>query len=292
MRPLVLDLFCGPGGAAQGWIAAGFDVVGIDINPQPDYPGPFYQLDVTRFCVVGDVIYTDAPELGGMPSSLPLLSRFVLASASPPCQFATALARARSNVREDHQNLIPFTRWLLKSMGLPYVIENVGGARSHLIDPVMLCGAHFFSPPAQGFDTSLPDFINSPWPTPTGYESPEEFAEICRRDIGRYNRPRYFETKKLTLTEPEKHRTQWPTGCNGATNRKAGSRRTVAIGQYNGGISSLPGQRPKGWTKVSLAYQRAVIGMSGECSLTSLSQAVPPAYTEYIGRSFLAQVKP
>ena len=33
-RPLILDLFCGAGGAGMGYHRAGFRVVGIDINPQ------------------------------------------------------------------------------------------------------------------------------------------------------------------------------------------------------------------------------------------------------------------
>lgn len=33
-QPLILDLFCGAGGAAMGYSRAGFRVVGVDIAPQ------------------------------------------------------------------------------------------------------------------------------------------------------------------------------------------------------------------------------------------------------------------
>lgn len=123
-QPRLLDLFCGAGGAGEGYHRAGFEVVGVDIEPQPNYPFTFYR---------GDALTTlqDAIEEG-------MTYGCVAIHASPPCRFATDYART-GNVGV-HPNLIPGTRRLLEAIGLPYVIENIVGARDHLRDPVQICG--------------------------------------------------------------------------------------------------------------------------------------------------------
>jgi site-specific DNA-cytosine methylase len=42
----LLDGCCGAGGASDGYAAAGFEVIGYDIAPQPNYPYEFWQGDV------------------------------------------------------------------------------------------------------------------------------------------------------------------------------------------------------------------------------------------------------
>lgn len=115
-RPIALDLFCCQGGASQGLAAAGFQVVGIDIVSQPNYPFPFIRADAI--------------------TALPAGFDFVW--ASPPCQAHTQAQRIRGN---EHPDLIEPTRAMLRAAGIPYVIENVVGAP--LESPIMLCGAMF-----------------------------------------------------------------------------------------------------------------------------------------------------
>ncbi len=119
MRPRLLDLFCCQGGASAGYVAAGFDVVGVDIAPQPRYPYEFVQGDALEYLV----------EHG---------REFDTVHASPPCQAFTNCQRIRGN---EHPDLIGATRDALDALGLPYIIENVEGAP--LLDPVTLCGAMF-----------------------------------------------------------------------------------------------------------------------------------------------------
>lgn len=119
VRPRLLDLFCGPGGAAMGYYRAGFDVVGVDIEPQPSYPFEFHQ---------GDAMTWD-------------LSGFDAYHASPPCGGYSEGAPGRK--RDDHPLLIDPIRDRLKQTGRPYVIENVATAP---LPGILLCGATFGLP--------------------------------------------------------------------------------------------------------------------------------------------------
>jgi DNA (cytosine-5)-methyltransferase 1 len=132
-KPLLLDLFCGGGGAAAGYFQAGFEVLGVDLHPQPHYPYTFLQMDALEFLSELNPATTRA---GGR--------RFVAVHASPPCQHHTALAKGTNANQYTHPELIEPTRELLAATGLPYVIENA--LTAPLRDPVMLCGEMFRLP--------------------------------------------------------------------------------------------------------------------------------------------------
>lgn len=122
MRPLhILDLYCGAGGAAMGYAQAGFVVTGVDIVKHR-YPFRFIHADALEVLDNLDV------------------ERYHAIHASPPCQRFTRNARQRGTA-ESHPDLIAPTRDRLRTLGLPYVIENVELAP--LVDPLMLCGVMF-----------------------------------------------------------------------------------------------------------------------------------------------------
>jgi site-specific DNA-cytosine methylase len=129
MRPLLLDLYSGAGGAGTGYHRAGFDVVGFDINPQPNYPFEFIQsdaLDVLRGLVML------GPWFRGR--------RVHAVHTSPPCQASTTLTKGTNKGRE-YPQLIPPTRELLQQLDIPSVIENVQGAE--IRRDLTLCGEMF-----------------------------------------------------------------------------------------------------------------------------------------------------
>ena len=128
MRPRLLDLFCGAGGAAMGYHRAGFDVVGVDIKPQPRYPFQFVQADaedvlaglnVNALCEIGQV---DAIH------------------ASPPCQCFANVTGWRGN-RHSHPDLLNPVLDRLQYVTVPWVVENVPEAP--LRPDYILCGSQF-----------------------------------------------------------------------------------------------------------------------------------------------------
>ena len=128
VKPRLLDLCCGAGGCSVGYARAGFDVTGVDIEPHPDYP---FQL------VVADALDT-LRQLADRS--------FDAVHVSPPCQGYTTMSnryRGNGGPTDDHSQLINVVRELLDITRLPYVIENVAGARPHMRAPITLTGGMF-----------------------------------------------------------------------------------------------------------------------------------------------------
>jgi len=203
----LLDLFCGGGGCSTGYVQAGFEVVGVDLRSQPNYPYKMYRGDALEFlCKHGE--------------------EFDAIHASPPCQAHTTLASiAEVASGKIHADLIPATRELLEDCNKPYVIENVPG--SPLLDPVILCGQMFG-------------------------------LELYRH--------RLFEST-FFIREP-------PHPPHIAKCAKAG--RLPKKGEYHSIVGHFPG--------VELAA--TVMGLP-HLGQRELAQAIPPAYTKYIGKYLL-----
>lgn len=223
MRPLLLDLFCCEGGAAMGYHRAGFDVIGVDIEPQPRYPFTFHQADAIEF----------VREHG---------REFDAIHASPPCQLYSITKNAHSAA---HPDLLEPTREALIETGRPYIIENVPGAP--LIDPVMLCGTMFG---LRALDT--------------------DGTELALR------RHRLFETSfPIPLAPAPCAHDSTPVGgsYSGSRNRKPEDRDKARRGGYTPAFSV-----------------RAELMGADWMSMHGLGQAIPPAYTEWLGRELMAAV--
>lgn len=125
--PRLLDLFCGGGGAAEGYIRAGFTVIGVDKEERHRtcYPSPFVCQDAFAYLLTHH-------------------HEFDVVHASPPCQgYSTAVTSFKDGAGIDTPKLIPRLRDILRRLNKPYIIENVTGAREELEHPIVLCGSMF-----------------------------------------------------------------------------------------------------------------------------------------------------
>lgn len=220
------------GGAAMGYSRAGFDVVGVDIKPQPRYPFKFIQADAMTFPLEGfDAIH-----------------------ASPPCQAHTSL-KSMWNARK-HIDLLTPTLKRFEALLVPWVIENVPGAP--MLAAIQLCGSSF------GLGTGR--------------------AELRRH--------RLFELGGFACFAPpcQHHTRDLVIGVYGGHGRDR--RRTVGVyGDGNGRDYRAHGSSVRDGTQQFSTAERAeamgIDWMTGD----QLSQAIPPAYTEYIGKQLMAHLK-
>lgn len=214
--PLALDAFCKAGGAGMGYHRAGFGVIGVDIEPQPNYPFVFIQADAVEFIA----------EFGQM---------FDLLTGSPPCHDHTALkSRAGTN---GTAWLLSATRDLFEASGKPYVIENVPGAPMR--QDVVYCG--------EMFDLRT---VRHRW-----FESNIEGLTAPAHPLGDEH-PRLH----LRMTSTSARRESFARGMNISITGDVGS----WVGPPCMGIDWMNGNE--------------------------LSQAIPPAYTEHLGRQIIEKV--
>lgn len=133
-QPLLLDLFAGASGAGEGYHRAGFRVVGVDLDPKPLRHNPHEHY-------VGDALAVLDTLIAGGVWQGRHLGDFAAIHASPPCQHASIGAARWRVAGREYARLIEPTRERLIATGLPFILENVIGAR--LLNTVTLCGTMF-----------------------------------------------------------------------------------------------------------------------------------------------------
>jgi hypothetical protein len=139
-KPILIDLYCCAGGATKGYQRAGFYVIGVDRDPQPNYCGDaFVQMDALEF--LATLAFWGGFSIEGVQDVR--LADIAAFHGSPPCQAHTALTKGNRERgwEDEHVDLIPETRDFFEWFGLPYVIENVQGAP--LRRDLTLCGEMF-----------------------------------------------------------------------------------------------------------------------------------------------------
>lgn len=221
MKYKLLDLFCKAGGAAKGYMDAGFEVIGVDKDPQPNYPGKFIQ----------------APAIWYLKRHL---HDFDAYHASPPCQFysnSTAQFRLKGKFYPD---MIEKTRYLLLKTGKPSVIENVPTAP--IRPDIKLVGYMFALPLIKKRHFELNNwFCFQPGiPPKIGSVSKGDFAQV----VGKGQKRGYSKTD---------------IPCK------------------------LPGTIKEQWS--------FAMGINWMTEYKELSEAIPPAYTRYIGKNLIEWIR-
>ncbi len=252
MKPVAIDVCCRKGGVTKGLQRAGFYVIGIDVEPQPGYPGDeFVQMDgleVLRrfrdFCGVWGIDPT-------------------LVWQSWPCQFrntATASNRARG-LTDEHPDLLPLGRELSDRLGIPYVLEQpTSSVKGTIRSDLILCMDMFkgeLPPPWVQKHRSF-EFGHWPGPLPT---QPEHPAGPVRG--------------------PSVHPFKPPAGHAGYVR---GHRHNVV---RRGAEAPYVAGYGKGGGKAKVWELRHAMGIDWMDDLFDLCEAIPPVFAEHIGRSFL-----
>jgi DNA (cytosine-5)-methyltransferase 1 len=220
----LLDLFCCAGGAGMGYNKAGFDVTGVDIKDQPNYPFTFIKNDVME--VLQDKEF---------------LSQFDVIHASPPCQGYSKATKDDSvyvhySQGKQTPKLIEPVRKVLIETGKYYIIENVVGAKNDLIEPFYLTGFMFDLP---------------------------------------IERKRYFETN-FPVKQPE------------AKAKRGFTKRYAEKNNIDYRDMSVTGKSRR---KGSIDVWRKVMEMPWAGRAWELTEAIPPAYTHYIGEQLKVNLK-
>jgi DNA (cytosine-5)-methyltransferase 1 len=237
MSPRLLDLFCGAGGCSVGYERAGFEVVGVDIEPHPDYPGQFIQADA----------------LTVLESRL--LRTVHAVHASPPCHAYSNLRHAAQTKGKDRPRLIEPVRELLKAVGLPYVIENVPGAP--LENPITLCGSMF------------------------GLGCVCGNGDTIERTYRQLRRHRLFECS-FPVMQPQCQHVGEAIGVYGGG----------PTGRYTfGNGAKRDYYNRRGGYQGTIAEKSEAMGIDW-MTAADINQAIPPAYTEFLGGYMLAALEP
>jgi DNA (cytosine-5)-methyltransferase 1 len=145
----------------MGLYRAGFDVVGVDLKPQPRYPFTFVQADALK------------PPFD--------LSRFDFIWASPPCQ---SYSIAMRHLAKPQPKLIDAVRNMLVKSGVLWAIENVPGAP--MKNSMVLCGTQF------GLRIHRHRLFEAPWWF--------ELLPACNRDVKVLN-PHRSESRERMYAE-------------------------------------------------------------------------------------------
>ena len=247
----------------MGYHLAGFgDITGVDIKPQLRYPFRFFQ---------GDALEYLAEHSG----------EYDVIHASPPCQGYSMMNNLPWLKGRSYSHLIEPTRAVLEDIGKPYVLENVMGARygakglakrgleAHGLKAGWLCGTMFGLP----FYRHRLFATNWFW-LQLGHPKHQQRIRPGHSLAGR--------VRDIVSPEPKGNFDMKKLG--GALPKSKGGNGVMALSGAWGETMTLthaPTSR-----REQAARIMGIDWMKGD----EISQAIPPAYTRYIGEQLLKEL--
>jgi hypothetical protein len=270
-KPIALDICCRKGGATVGLQRAGFYVIGVDIEPQPGYPGDkFVQADGLE--VLATLLALGSVKIDGS------WVRPKLSWQSWPCQegnTATAGNRARG-IADTHEQFIPRARELSDKIGIPYVLEQPTASRAGLIRrDLTLCMDMFKGDMPPPWVQKHRSFEFGCWPGPWSPGSqlylPHPPGPVRGGSMGGFPKP----AGHAGYVRGHRH---------GIV--RSGTEAPYVAAYGNGGGKGTPEELAH-----AMRMPWVTRGMTkGErrARQFDLQEAIPPDFSEYIGRAFLA----
>lgn len=299
-RPRALDLFCGAGGMSVGLQRAGFEVTGVDIRDLAKYHrgGRFVQ---------GDAL-TDP------------LDGFDYVHASPPCQSHSSLRHLHPG--KEYPDLIGPVRERLQAWGGPWSIENVPGAPLGGAYLVVLCGTMFGLQTPDGraeirrhrlFELSFCPDRQPPACQHGGGEGDGRQRQLFGEEqapalvLGVYGgevQRKRLQALSVTASGLDSNRERWARRSLSVSGHAIEISRVICVAggkAMSGGMCepqgmrkrramSVTGQTPQTNVERNIRREtfsvddaRAAMGIDW-MPMKYLSQAIPPAYGEWIGQ--------
>ena len=227
-KPILLDLFCGAGGAAMGYDRAGFQVIGVDIKPQPHYPFAFVQDDAMNYLL-----------------KITKKNRYAAIHASPPCQGYSRMRHLPWLKGKNYPMLIEATRTALEKIDKPWIMENVEDAP---MGGVVLCGSMF--------------------------------------GLKVYRHRRFESSHLIMCPSHESHRESIGGGTSKGLfcGRNKTEKGTLNRNYHSEGVMTIGGHN------FNLAKGSKAMGIDW-MTRDELAQAIPPAYTEYLGAQLMTFIR-
>lgn len=156
---VTLDGCCSEGGGARGLVQAGHYVVGVDTDPK--CRDGYLRSGAHEF-ICADVL--------DVLQDVSFMKQFTFGSFHPPCQAYSGMSNCRPGLAGTYPRLIKPVFAMLEEFWpeLPYVIENVWGARHELANPIVMC-MWMFGRPGYRHRVLWPGgglVLRPPWPPP------------------------------------------------------------------------------------------------------------------------------